>query len=257
MSPSLTSKSLRTVGLKLALGRAEKVLGGAPVLVKGDKERMVNVRNGITHVGSAELSRHVLLDAIKVANALIEHLGITQATFYGTHAENVTALIDEKRTDTGHAVLEKRARARQRIEQLQVSLGASAFDDAVWKLETQREDLTPPSTLGYQVEATDHDCPECHNIGRLFGYIELEDQVDFDVEPLGRGQYDTIVVPYWEIWLSPQAFECAVCHLALASPEELIEGKIAVERRIVAPEELGEGFDLDAVVSNEFAADHY
>jgi hypothetical protein len=41
-----------------------------------------------------------------------------------------------------------------------------------------RQDLTPPDGLGYQIEAGDHDCPECKNLGRLFGYIELEDQVD-------------------------------------------------------------------------------
>lgn len=256
-SPSLGSKSLRTVGLKVALDRAEKVLGGAPVLVKAHKSRMVSVRNGVTHVGSADLSRHVLLDAIKIANALIDHLGISQAAFYGTHAANVAALIDRKRTDTGHAVLEKRARARQRVEQLQRSLGGAAFEEAVWRLEAQREELSAPATLGYEIEAIDHECPECRYTGRLFGTIELEDQVDFDTEPLGGGEYEAIVVPYWEIWFSPQAFECAVCHLALPSPDELAEGQIDVRRRIVASEDLGVEFDLDAVVGNEFAAGSY
>ena len=114
-APNLAAKALRTVGLKLLLTRVEKVLGGAPVLVRSDRERMVNVRNGITHIGTGELSRHVLLDALTVTNALLAHLDIDSGTFYGTHATNATELLDAKRTETGHTVLEKRARAQQRI----------------------------------------------------------------------------------------------------------------------------------------------
>lgn len=256
-APNLASKTLRTVGLKLVLTRVEKVLGGAPVLVKSDRERMVNVRNGIMHVGTGELSRHVLLDALTVTNALLAHLDIDPETFHGTHATNVTELLDAKRTETGHTVLEKRARAQQRIGQLTDSLGRSGYEEAAGGLEAKREDLTPPDGLGYQIEATDHDCPECKNIGRLFGYIELEDQMDFDVESLGGGQYESVPMPYWEIWFSPQAFECAVCRLSLTIPAEVNEAGISIDRREVSPDDLGDGFALDEVIRNRYGPDDF
>lgn len=256
-APNLASKTLRTVGLKLVLTRVEKVLDGAPVLVKNDCERMVNVRNGITHVGTADLSRHVLLDALTVMQALLGHLDIDPQIFFGTHTSSVTELLDAKRTEVGHAVLEKRARARQRVEQLKETLGRAEYEKTAGRLEDQREELTGPNDMGYRLEAANHDCPECNSIGRLFGYIELEEQMDFDVEPLGGGRYEPIPMPYWEIWFSPRAFECAVCRLSLISPDELTEAGLSTERREVSSEDLGDGFDLDEVIRNAYGPDDF
>jgi hypothetical protein len=255
-TPNLASTTLRTIGLKLVLARIEKVLGGAPILVNSDRNRMVNVRNGITHVGTSEMSRHVLLDALTMTNRLLAHLKVAPETFYRKHAANTTELLDAKRTETGHTVLEKRARAHQRVDQLKESLG-HGYEETAGRLELQRKQLTPPVGLGYQIEAIDHRCPECLNTGRLFGYIEFEDQMDFDVEPLGGGQYKAVPMPYWEIWFSPQAFECAVCRLILANPAELSEAALSTERRDVSPEDLGEHFDLQEAIRNEFGPDEY
>jgi 8-oxo-dGTP pyrophosphatase MutT (NUDIX family) len=196
-NPNLGAYSLKTIGLRLVLDRVEKVMGGAPALDQASKERMVNVRNGITHVGAAELSRHVLLDALTVTNAFLENLNVDREIFYGANAAHVAGLLDEKQTETGHRVLEKRAAAAQRVGALKETLGEAEYLATAHRLEGQRDYLASPTeTFGADVEAVDQDCPVCQSLGRMFGYIELEEQMDFDVEPFGDGRYEPIPMPH-------------------------------------------------------------
>ena len=44
--------------------------------------------------------------------------------------------------------------------------------------------------------------------------------MDFDVELSAGEQYESVPMPYSEIWLLPQAFACAVCRLSLTNPAE-------------------------------------
>src|SRR3546814_13199735 len=75
-------------------------MDGPPPLIQKRKDRMVNVRNGLTHIGTApDLSRHVLVDALTVIQAMLTHLGIDPTTFHGTHAGHVTDLLDAKKSE--------------------------------------------------------------------------------------------------------------------------------------------------------------
>ncbi|MBT9276114.1 hypothetical protein KMZ32_18730 [Phycicoccus sp. MAQZ13P-2] len=253
-APSLAAKSLRTIGLKQVITRVEKVLGGAPLLLTKNRERMVNVRNGVTHVGAADVSRHVLVDALALAHTLLKHLDVAEQKFFGSHSSIVSELLDEKRSATGHIVLERRARAQQRVKDLRASLGPEAFEEAAAQLEMRRDELVAPDGLGHRVEVVDERCPVCSNEGRLFGSIEIEDQVDFDVEPVGRGEYEAVPTPYWEILFSPLAFECAVCRLAFRNPDELREAAMSTSIYPVNPLDLGDDFDLDELIANETAS---
>lgn len=201
-APSLGSPKLRTIGLKQVLDRVEIVIEGLAI-VHGDKMRLVNVRNGATHVGAADASRDVLLDALTLTQTMLADLGVDPVTFFGQHSRDVTALPDAKRTEVGHRVLAKRAKARQRIEQLTETLGEAGYMEAVVRLEEQRDCLFSPAEFGHSLEATDVTCPECESIAKEFGTVDVSPEVDFDVEPLGGGQYAPVPMPYWEISFTP------------------------------------------------------
>jgi hypothetical protein len=137
-APSLASPKLRTIGLKQVLERVETVIEGLAI-VQGDKMRLVNVRNGATHVGAADASRDVLLDALTLTQTMLADLGVDPATYFGQHSRDVTALLDAKRTEVGHRVLAKRAKARQRIDQLTENLTEAGYMEAAVRLEEQRD----------------------------------------------------------------------------------------------------------------------
>lgn len=81
--PDLSSPKLRTIGLKLVLGRLDTLLGGLPLDQK-QRSRMVDTRNGAMHVGSAEQSRYVLIDALTLCEPLLARLGNAANWFYGS-----------------------------------------------------------------------------------------------------------------------------------------------------------------------------
>jgi len=253
-APSLASPKLRTIGLKQVLERVETVIDGLAI-VQGDKMRLVNVRNGATHVGAADASRDVLLDALTLTQTMLADLGVDPATYFGQHSRDVTALLDAKRTEVGHRVLAKRAKARQRIDQLTENLAEAGYMEAAVRLEEQRDFLVSPADFGHSLEAIDVNCPECGSIAKEFGTVDASPEVDFDVEPLGGGQYEPVPIPYWEISFTPQSFACVVCQLSLTGQAELTEARLDTETRVVQEDELGDGFDLSAFVEHEYGVD--
>jgi hypothetical protein len=106
------------------LRRLEQILGVLPI----DKKRcsrMVEIRNGAMHLGSPAESRHVLLDSLALGKTLLERLKEDPKVFYGDHYWNARDLLEEKRSEVGHRVAAKRARARNHLKVLEEQLGAS------------------------------------------------------------------------------------------------------------------------------------
>jgi hypothetical protein len=137
----------------------------------------------------------------------------------------------------------KKAKARSRLTRLEEALGLDAFGKATDELEEQRWSLDPddfvPGGAGVEVA-----CPECGSKGRLFGDVDVTDEVDYDIEPMGGGQYDAIPIGYWQAHLRPSAFVCTVCNLSLVSTQELAEAGLTSRSFEVTREDLGD-FDLD------------
>jgi hypothetical protein len=107
------------------------------------------------------------------------------------------------------------------------------------------------------LDSIDANCPECGNTGRTFGEVELDADADFDIEPLGNGEYEAIPMPYWILWFAPQAFGCAVCQYALTGTVELEEAGMSTQRQEVRADDLGEDFDLDELVASEYGSESY
>lgn len=249
--PDLANPRLRTVGLSILLRRLDQLLGGLPIDQK-QRSRMVEIRNGAMHVGSPAQSRHVLVDCLAVCNLLLERLDKDFRSFYGDHYHNVRALLDEKRTEVGHRVTAKRARARRRLGELEERLGDEVFQETTDRLEERAADVLRPDDFGSGLDAKDAECPECGSKGRLFGYADVSADVDFEVESIGNGEYESYPVAGWLVTFAPQTFACNVCRLTLHGPQELSEAELPSSRHEVDPRDLGEDFDPEC-----FADSHY
>jgi len=145
--PDLASPKLRTVGLAILLRRLEQLLGGLPIDSK-QRTRMVEIRNGAMHVGSPSQSRHVLVDCLSVCGALLDCLGHEPKAYYGDHHSDVLGLLDEKRTEVGHRVAAKRARARRHLQELEARLGDAVFKETTDRLEELAPHVLEPEHYG-------------------------------------------------------------------------------------------------------------
>jgi hypothetical protein len=243
VKPDLANPKLRTVGLNQVLLRLEQLIGGLPIDAERRK-RMVGVRNGAVHVGTPVQSRHVLSDALAVCGLLLQRLLIDPRGFYADHYDSVVTLLDQSRTEIGHRVATKRAKARARLRALETELGEDLFGELTGRREQEAVDNLDPADYGHGLLAVNHQCPECGSDGRLFGEVDVDPDVDFDVEPDGSGGWDSS--PYvagWFVTLLPHAFACNVCELSLTGPAELSEGTVPATRIDVEASDLGDDFD--------------
>ena len=240
--PSLIAPKLRTVGMAVLLTRLEKVLGTLPVDT-ARRRRLVDSRNGAVHVGTGTASRHVLLDALLLCQTLLSHLDADEKSFFGDHHTAVLGLLDEKRTETGHRVGAKRAKARQHLTQLEQQLGAEAFQAACDTLAARVVEIEP-TDYGLRFYGKMHDCPECGTEALLMGDVAVDFDVDWDVEPLGGGQYDAIPMSITILTLAPEAFTCPVCRLELRGLDELAEADMPTQPLEVSEADLVPDFRI-------------
>lgn len=240
--PSLVAPKLRTVGMAVLLARLEKMLGTLPVDA-ARRKRLIDSRNGAVHVGTGTASRHVLLDALLLCQALLGHLDASEKSFFGEHHAAVLGLLDEKRTETGHRVGAKRARARQHLTQLEQQLGTEAFQAACDTLAARVAEIEPRDYgLGFYGKM--HDCPECGTEALLMGDVTVDFDVDWDVEPLGGGEYAPIPISVTTVTLAPEAFTCPVCRLELRGLDELAEAGLPSQPLDVREGELAPDFQI-------------
>lgn len=242
--PRLSDPKLKTVGLAVLLRRLDSVLSGGLSLGKTSISRMVDVRNGAVHVGASAQSRYVLIDSLTVCNRMLDNLGREPKLFYGNHFGSVQELLDQKRTEVGHQVAVKRARARLRLNEIEERLGSEIFSEMTERLEDEANDLDPDRlSPDWAVDAR---CPECGSRGRLQGPIDLEANVDRAVEGFEDDDFTTELFQCgWDITLTPTYFACNVCRLTLNGPRELEECSLPSSRYDIDRDDLGEDFDAD------------
>jgi hypothetical protein len=186
---------------------------------------------------------------------MLEHLAEDASAFFGDHHASVLSLLDQKRTEVGHQVAAKRARARRHLTELEDRLGEELFEETTDRLEEQATFVLDPDNFGMDLYAVDARCPECGSKGRLFGRVDVSPEVDFDVEPMGGGHYDSVPYGYYAITLSPQAFACGVCRLTLHGSQELAECGLPASLHEISPGDLGDDFDPAAFAEAEYGLD--
>lgn len=253
--PELASPKLRTVGLMNLLRRLDQLLGGLPI-DRARRIRMIDIRNGAMHVGTPTQSRHVLLDALALCGVFLARLGEDARAFYGDHHASVEQLLDAKRSEAGHRYTAKVARANRHLREIEERLGAEVFKETTNKLEEHAETDLDPADFGANLWGINATCPVCASAGRLFGAVDLEPDVDYDVEADGTGGYDSwAYVAGWTISFAPNAFACNVCRIDLTNPEELAEGGHPTGAYDIDQSDLGEDFDPDLYAQNTYGVD--
>lgn len=244
--PSLDSPTLRTIGLRTALGRLTRLRGDLPV--PGPRqERIVDCRNGALHVGalpntgpnSAEtVARQVLVDSLVLCNFLLPELKQRPVDFYGERSGMVEGLLEERRGETEHRAARKLAQARDRLE----SWKQHVSDDEIWsdsasQLEAAAEDFFFAGHFGHEIAGICEECPVCGYQGRLLGRLEVDGDADVEYEDGGPVYYG-----YWVLRLYPRDFRCNVCKLELHGTDELAWSKLPPAAREVSESDLGPDF---------------
>jgi len=252
--PDLSRPGVKTVTLRPLLSRLDKVIKDCPV-PEIRRNRMADARNGAAHAGGATDVLNVLLDCLSVTQWLLAHLSIEPGSYFGGHVELVSSLADRERAVVSRQVATKRLRARGRLAKLEETLGRTVFESTAIALEGERLLLDSQQFVSGGTSA-DARCPECDSIGRLIGFPDAATEMEWDVEPLGGGSYAHIPMPYLVAVLSPRAFVCSVCSLALQGQDELAEAGLQSSTFELDEAELDEpGFVLADFMRNKLYDD--
>ena len=245
-APNLSSPSLRTIGLKIALGRLGKVFGDLPVPLTR-QDRLVDCRNGAIHIGAlpqagentAETAARLLLaDALLLCTFVLGHLKLTSKAFYGDQAFAADQVLQERRSEVEHHVARLIAQADSKV----TTWRAHVDNDDIWEstaldLQDAAANDISPELFGAEMGAITEVCPNCGYEGRLLGRVDVEDEVDWD-----REDGEMVPVGYWRVWFYPRAFACNVCKLVLREPAELSAAYLPAELRELEEAELGDDF---------------
>lgn len=244
--PSLESPSLRTIGLKIALGRLTRVHGDLPVPTQR-QDRLVHCRNGSLHVGTLPISgddgaevtaRQVLADALTLCDVFLVRLERSTSDFYGDRLGVAQDILREQRSDVEHRVARRLSQAQERLEAWREHVD----DEDVWlasvgELEAAAPHTIRPEDFGLEMGGVSKNCPACDSDGRLLGRIDVEGDVDIEGGPDGPEYYN-----FWRIHFYPRAFACNVCKLTLSSAQELVAAGLSVENLELHEDDLGDDF---------------
>lgn len=238
--PSIANSKLRTIGLGVLLERLERSVSSFPLSTE-EKRLLTDTRNGSVHVGVKANHGLVLRHSLRLCSALLEEMGTDPRTFFGDHYDNVRSILDAQRTEVENRVLARRSRALRRMSDLEEQLGSTAFTEASALLEAEARDALDSSMTDVSL---DHPCPVCERTGRLGGFLDVEDQVDWDVEKVGD-KYESFPIGYWTLYFAPISFDCNVCRFSVERHDELCSANLPAETYEITPASLDDDFDLD------------
>lgn len=92
--------------------------------------------------------------------------------------------MQEKRTEVGHHVAAKRAKARMLLKRLKDELDTNEFEELTSSRESGAEYEIDPNDFGSfgNMYALRRTCPECGSEGRLIGTVDVTDEVETEYE---------------------------------------------------------------------------
>lgn len=244
--PNLASPSLRTIGLKVVLGRLTRVCGDLPVPGKR-QERLVDCRNGSLHVGTLPSSgehraevvgRQVLADSLTLCDYFLARLDHASTDFYGDRSGLVSGLLEEQRSDLEHRVARRLANAKNTVDRWREHVDdAEVWERSAGELEGAAAHAFPPEDFGFEMGAIDHTCPACGYDGRLLGRVDVDGDAEVEYGPDGPEYYG-----YWRLTFYPRIYVCNVCKLRLTDPQELSAASVSAHEREVREGDLGDDF---------------
>jgi len=197
---------IKTISATITLKRCQQLIIRLSAFLK-DIELLINLRNGIVHLGVYDkaLGEKLLVPYVKYSSALLEELGIQRDDYFERFAELVDVSIQESINTIMLNVQQMIAKARIDYENR-------------FKMHTneEREVIIAAIINSYSL-MKDYDelveCPACFNKAKISGSTELVDWTEVEID--GRKQ------PYPVVELFAELLKCNVCGLSLDDYEEL------------------------------------
>ena len=206
----------RTISARDSLSRVEQML---PTLrtPKNDLAQLVDVRDGVVHVGylSPNDTRGLLTTFLRYANELYDELKVDAGDRWGIHTELVDSLISQALTEIQRSVRERMAAAKLHITELLSKIPQAEQRTVMMARQAQ---IPFPLTTSTQ-RNKDATCPVCGDEFAI--YIgEPDYEPDYGMEADGQGGY-TPYVAGMVCRLIVERFVCGACELRLDGPDEL------------------------------------
>lgn len=215
VGPASWDGRISTIDVTTAVDLAKTLHPGLAAASTAVRE-VADLRNDAVHLSLVDPERLAMAvtTMVRYVDAALPVLGVLVPFFWISLAEVQTAEeITQARTEElQRSVDDKVAKARQWYEGLAGSLSGEQLRLLVRGLERQLEDHE--GGAGGYVER----CPAC---GR-YGWLRIEE--DYDVEPLGDGQFNYFKIGEWVA-----GFDCPVCRLTL-DPEEAVAAGLGAGR---------------------------
>lgn len=232
--PDIRDPDIRTIGFAQVLDRLEKLLGKPTFpLDQGDKDKLVQIRNGSVHVGVRGVSATALQDSLGLCAALLTALDLTPEQFYGPATAQADEILAARQNELHERVLRKLAGARKIVEQLTSAVGQ---DRAAELLDDIEAELAAGADTGGPIVPTDYDaqlqrrCPACgRDSGRLFGGVHVEREYQEFRDMFDGTKSEELVTT---VWFDPQAFHCGVCKLTLVGLAEISQGGVEISYQL-------------------------
>lgn len=203
--PGATAARLRTIGMRVALTRAESYI--TSVASPQDLKLLVDLRDGVVHVaGTDPATGAVLLAFVQHVEACVADYGADREAFWGPQQPVVDALLTENKDRVTADVT------------VRIAAAAAAFG--------QQHAGQPPELLALlrqwkptlTVDQAHAQCPACRCTGVAVGRHEVE--YDFEQEYEGDGEYGEVISGAW-VSFTAYEFLCRACGLHLDSPSAL------------------------------------
>jgi hypothetical protein len=206
-------RAFRTISASEAMSRCGRILPTLTNLTRGELSLIIDVRNGVAHLGQVDqtLASRALAPFVTACDELLGAMSEEAAEFWAE----------------GHAFLEKHLASyrRQAVERVNARLkqARKVFGDRFKNLD----DKAKTTLIVSIVQAYEHsgygrqlfDCPVCGNLALETGTYDFEWTV-----PEGADSDDPEVwehEAYPEVTFYPAGLRCQVCGLALNGPDEM------------------------------------
>ncbi|MGN8027115.1 hypothetical protein [Microbacterium sp. 22242] len=212
--------------------------------LRSDVDFIMSVRNGAAHSGlvaaaSLELAARRL---VRVAEALIEEVGLTREDYWGAELAGVAAGISaDFENEIAARVSSKIAAAKARLKDFVAGIPKAQLEQTLTALESRHSSVL----IADDSEDHEYKCPSCERRAWVTYLRQHGEEGSLEVDYDSEGYPESASVMF-EVVLVPMILQCPVCGLILDAQDDELSGLDDVE------EHEGEPHFVDA---SEYYAD--
>jgi hypothetical protein len=218
-------EQLRTIGLRVCLERLQFFM---KLPAPADVELLVDLRDGVVHLGSApEVDDRILRVFLKLTDLMLSDMGAERVTFWGDLIHVVDTLLVESEDRVANRVKAK------------IQLAIAEYDRRYRDLPAETRNHIRRVNLGNDWGDETTECPACGCDGLVSGRYSIEDTYDID-GPEEGGEW---------VQFHASEFFCLICRLRLTEPSEMkVAGmKVSWIANGISTSEVAESLGVDVI----------